>query len=148
MKFIIHAGFDFYLNSGFKVCVSWGSKKAETKQINNRIAPFWGEVLNLEGPQDKFIQIVVKDNKGSKLEWIRIDPKQIRIMYPYHLHVHFRQEYVGLFPHFYMTIIKEDVPKFSVLDNRVNFIARYIGQVAAHRSQQYLLIYQKQIEER
>lgn len=74
---------------------------------------------------------------------MKLDPKQIRIMYPYHLHIYFREEYIGLNPHFYMTVIREDVPLFSVLDRKINMKVKYIGPTAPQKSQQYVLIYPK-----
>ena len=67
MRFIIHGGFDFYLGAGFKVCINWGSNKAETKMVSNRITPFWGRNISLKGRQDKLLEMSVIDNKGSKL---------------------------------------------------------------------------------
>lgn len=87
----------------------------------------------------------VIDNKGSKLEWLKLDPKQIRLMYPYHLHIRFREEYVGMHPHFFVTIIREDVPLFSILDKKINMKVKYVGPAAPQRTQQYLLIYPKDL---
>lgn len=88
---MIHCGFNFYLNAGFKVRATWGKELQETKMVSNRINPCWVTTLNLRGNVDKVIELSVIDNKGSKLEWMKVDPKQIRIMYPYHLRVTFRE---------------------------------------------------------
>lgn len=67
-------------------------------------------------------------------------------MYPYHLHIKFREEYVGLHPHFYITIIREDVPLFSILDKKLNLKIKYIGPAAPQRVHQYLLICSRDME--
>jgi hypothetical protein len=45
----------------------------------------------MEGKDKKQVEITVEDGKNSILEWLKLDPKQLRIMYPYHLHIHFRE---------------------------------------------------------
>ena len=67
LKFIIHSGFDFYLNSGFKVCVKWGKEKKETKLVVNKISPFWGQMLEMENSESKTVEVSVEDGRGSKL---------------------------------------------------------------------------------
>lgn len=66
-------------------------------------------------------------------------------MYPYHLHVKFREEYVGLHPHFFITIVRQDVPLYSIIDKKINIKIKYIGPSAPLRTQQYILIYPKDI---
>jgi hypothetical protein len=64
-------------------------------------------------------------------------------MYPYHLHIYFREEYMGLHPHFFITVIREDVPLFSILDRKINMKIGYLGPLAPLQTQQYILIYPK-----
>ena len=76
-------------------------------------------MLKLHNSEDKVLELSVEDDRGSKLEWIRMQPNQIRIMYPYHLKVKFREECMGAFPFFYLTVVREDVPRFSILDRQL-----------------------------
>lgn len=52
---------------------------------------------------------------------------------------------MGLHPHFFVTIIREDVPMFSVIDKRIMFNVGYVGPVVPQKTQQYLLMYPKEI---
>jgi hypothetical protein len=45
-----------------------------------------------------------------------------------------------------MTVIREDVPLFSILDRKINLKIGYIGPLAPLQTQQYLLIYPKALE--
>ncbi len=46
-----------------------------------------------------------------------------------------------------MTIIREDVPLFSILDKKINIRIKYIGPVAPQKAQQYVLIYPRDLQE-
>ena len=54
---------------------------------------------------------------------------------------------MGAHPFFYVTVLREDVPRFSILDRQFQVQMRYIGTVMPSRKQEYLLIYRKEVEE-
>lgn len=48
-------------------------------------------------------------------------------------------------PCFFMTILRVDVPLFSILDKKINMKMKYVGPAGPQRTQQYLLIYQRDV---
>ena len=54
---------------------------------------------------------------------------------------------MGARPFFYLTVLREDVPRFSILDRQFEMQMQYVGSSFSNRRQEYLLIYRKEVEE-
>ena len=98
MRFIIHCGINFYLGSSFAFQIKWGNKSLKSGYLKDKINPVWAENLLIKGDRKKQIQCSIVDEKNNKLDWLRLKIEDIRILYPYHLRVIFREEYVGQYP--------------------------------------------------
>ncbi len=69
----------------------------------------------------------IVDEKKNILEWTKFSLKNIRKLYPYHLKIVFREEYMGDKPEVYLSFMREDLPKFTILDKQIRLIVGYQG---------------------
>lgn len=84
--------------------------------------PQWAESLTLIGNSQQNVIVNILDEKKNILEWTKFSLKNIRKVYPYHLKIVFRDEYMGDRPMIFLTMVREDLPKFSILDKQVKLI--------------------------
>lgn len=88
------------------MAVFWGSSSFETKAIRDKINPVWNQNTCLSGPTKRPIEIQVCDQKRNVLEQLKIGIETLRVMFPYHIKLKFREEYMGAIPEIYFTIVR------------------------------------------
>ncbi len=97
----------------------------------------------LLGNSEQSITVSIVDEKKNILEWTKFSLKNIRKLYPYHLKLVFREEYMGDRPVIYLSFMREDLPKFTILDKQIRLIVGYQGD-NVRNPLQYLAIQGKQ----
>ena len=96
----------------------------------------------LLGNSEQSILVNILDEKKNILEWTKFSLKNIRKIYPYHLKITFREEYMGDRPVVYLSLMREDLPKFTILDKQIRLIVSYQGD-NVRSPMQYLSIQAK-----
>ena len=81
----------------------------------------WSESCCLSGNNLKHILIRVRDEKQNVLETLAISVESLRVMFPYHIRLRFKEEFMGAYPEIYFSIVRESYPMFSIMEVPVRF---------------------------
>lgn len=94
------------MGAAFSVAVAWRSACFETKAIRDKINPVWNQNVCLSGSAKRSIEIQVCDEKRNVLEQLKIGIETLRVMFPYHIKLKFREEFMGAIPEIYFTVVR------------------------------------------
>lgn len=73
------------------------------------------------------ITISVKDSKGNILESLKFSLSTLRTLFPYHIRLLFREEYLGAIPELYLSLVRESPARHSITEMPLKFGLRDLG---------------------
>lgn len=118
--------------------MEWGSQQYSTRYIKDKINPIWAEGGRLVGNNNRPITIKVYDAKDNILESFQFSLQHLKTMFPYHIRLIFKEQFLGALPQIYISLLRDSYSKHSIMELPLKFGLKNLGQPL--RNSLYMMI--------